>query len=175
MIRPRLALAALLFTGACASEHVEEHDERVARVSAPIIKGVESPADQDAVVLVMHYDAIQIGGAAAGCTGTLLTPRLVLTARHCVAETDESAACDSSGNATFGGAIKGDHLPTKLYAFTGTTRPDFITGLDKGARGAEIIDDASKTLCSHDLALILLDRPLSAGKTAPIRLDGGPR
>ena len=155
---------------------MSEHDaERTAQISSPIIKGVDSPADQDAVVLVMHYDAIQIGGAAAGCTGTLLAPRLVLTARHCVAKTDESAACDSSGNPTFGGEIQGDHLPSKLYAFSGTTRPDFLRGLDKGARAAEIIDDASKTLCNHDLALILLDRPLVGGKIAPVRLDGGPR
>jgi hypothetical protein len=122
----------------------------------------------------MHYDAIQIGGAAAGCTGTLLTPRLVLTARHCVADTDPSAACDAMGNPTFGGEIRSDHLASKLYAFVGTQRPDFLAGLDKGARGAEIIDDAAKTLCSHDLALILLDRALPGAKTAPIRLDDGP-
>jgi hypothetical protein len=79
------------------------------------------------------------------------------------------------GNPTFGGAIRGDHLASKMYAFVGTQRPDFLAGLDKGARGAEIIDDAAKTLCSHDLALILLDRALPGAKIAPIRLDDGPR
>jgi hypothetical protein len=78
------------------------------------------------------------------------------------------------GNPTFGGEIRSDHLASKLYAFVGTQRPDFLAGLDKGARGAEIIDDAAKTLCSHDLALILLDRALPGAKTAPIRLDDGP-
>src|SRR4029079_15026550 len=42
------------------------------------------------------------------------------------------------------------------------------------ARGAEIIDDASKNLCNHDLALILLDHALPGVKTAPLRLDDGP-
>jgi hypothetical protein len=54
-------------------------------------------------------------------------------------------------------------------------RPDFISDLDKVVRGAEIIDDASKVLCNHDLALILLEKALPGGKIAPIRLDGGPQ
>ena len=169
----RLSVVALLLTAACAPEY--EYEGTAARVASPIIKGTDSPDEQDAVVLLMHYDAIQIGGAAAGCTGTLLAPRLVLTARHCVAVTDESAACDANGNPTFGGEIQGDHMATKLYAFSGRKRPDFLLGLEKGARGAEILDDASKTLCNHDIALVLLDRPLAGGKTAPVRLDDGPR
>lgn len=170
-------LAVVLGAAACGAPVApgEEAAGTVASVSSPIIKGTDSTAEQNAVVLVMHYDAIKVGGAAAGCTGTLLTPRLVLTARHCVAATDASAACDSAGNPTFGGAVQGDHPPTKMYAFLGTQRPDFLSGLDRGARGAEIIDDASKTLCNHDLALILLDRALPGAKIAPIRLDGGPR
>lgn len=140
-----------------------------------IIRGVESTPELDAVVLVMHYDAIQVGGGAAGCTGTMLTPRLVLTARHCVAVTDESASCDAAGNATFGGAIRGNHDARKIYAFAGRERPDFLSGLEKGARGVEIIDDAAKSLCNHDIALVLLDRALPGVKTAPLRLDAGPR
>jgi hypothetical protein len=168
--------AALFILGAaaCGAEGPTDSNHRIASVSSAIINGSDSTAEQDAVVLVMHYDAL-LGAGPAGCTGTLLTPRLVLTARHCVAVTDESAACDSEGNATFGAEIRGDHPASKLYAFVGTQRPDFIAGLDKAARGAEIIDDASKTLCNHDIALLLLDRALPGARIAPLRLDGGAR
>lgn len=167
----RAFLAAALFT--CASCSADEPSLGVSRQG--IIHGVESTPELDAVVLVMHYDAIQVGGGAAGCTGTMLTPRLVLTARHCVAVTDESASCDAAGNATFGGAVRGNHDARKVYAFAGRERPDFLSGLEKGARGVAIIDDAARSLCNHDIALVLLDRALPGVRTAPVRLDGGPR
>lgn len=177
---PLLTLLTLLLTAGCSTARDRATDERAtaeanSRTASAIIGGTDSDASQDAVVLVMHYDALQVGGASAGCTGTLLAPNLVLTARHCVAVTDESAACDENGNATFGGAIRSEHAPSKLYAFSGPQRPDFLAGLEKGARGLEILDDDAKTLCNHDIALILLDRPLGGGKRAPVRLEGGPR
>lgn len=178
MTRSRGSLVAMLAVPLVAVACSGPAGDRAAptgTVSSAIIHGTDSTDADDAVVLVMHYDAIKIGGDTAGCTGTLLTPRLVLTARHCVADTDENALCDSQGNATVGGGVRADNLASKLYAFVGRERPDFISGLDKARRGAEIIDDGSMTLCNHDIALILLEKPLVGGKTVPIRLDDGPR
>lgn len=143
--------------------------------ASAIVRGVDSPADRDAVVLLMHYDAIQVGGASAGCTGTLLTPRLVLTARHCIAETDPTAACSREGKPLAGGKVSGNRPASTIFAFVGNKRPDFISGLENAARGAEIIDTGAKTYCNEDIALVLLDRPLPNAKIAPVRLEGGPR
>jgi len=164
----RAALLALLV--ACAAPAGED----VATTRQAIVRGTDSDASQDAAVLVLHYDALSKDGSA-GCSGTLLAPRLVMTARHCVADTDPSAACKSDGTPISGGAVRGDHDPTKLYVFSGLHRPDFLSGTPQGAKGQAIVDDGASTLCNHDLALIVLDQPLPGGKIAPIRLDGGPK
>lgn len=170
----RLALALSLVLAACAAPSEPDPPDDVARTSSPIIKGADSDASQDAVVLIMHYDALQAGGSTDGCTGVMLTPELVLTARHCVSVTDPSAACSSDGTALAGGQVTSDHKPSALYVFAGNKRPDLISGLGKAARGAEIITTGAKTICNNDLALILLDRKLEGAKIAPVRLDGGP-
>lgn len=165
----RLALALpLLFFAACAAP---SEPERVSRAATPIIEGTDSDASQDAVVLIMHYDALQRGGGTEGCTGVMLTPELVLTARHCVSVTDPSAACSSDGTAVSGGQVTSDYKPSALYVFAGNKRPDFISGLGKAARGVEIVTTGAKTICNNDLALVLLDRKLEGAKIAPIRLD----
>lgn len=159
----RAVLAALLCCAGCAAP------PEVGVSSAPIIGGTPSDAAQDAVVLVLHYDAAS--GFSGSCTGTLLTPDLVLTARHCVSSTDESAACAPDGSA-IGGVVHEDHPATTLYVFTGPMRPDFIAGTAHPIRGAEVLTDGAMNLCNHDLALVRLESQVPDARVVPLRLDG---
>jgi MYXO-CTERM domain-containing protein len=170
---PPLILAATLLACSLSSERapIGESRENVGRASAPIIKGQNSDASQDAVVLIFHFEPAL--HELASCTGTLVAPRLVLTARHCVADTDESAACDVTGAPLAGGAVRGDHPANTLYVFTGPTYPDVSAGeLTPAGIGQKIIDDGATNVCNHDLALIVLKDPIKDAKILPIRLDG---
>lgn len=163
-----LSFAASLAALACSAPP-SPSDERVTTSSSKIIKGKASDASQNAAVLLLYPVG---GGAAYACTGTLLAPNLVLTARHCVSTTDEQpVVCDENGVGTSGGSVTGDYTASNIYIVTGTKRPPTLAGA-YAARGKTIIHDGATNLCNHDLALLLLDQPISNAQIAPIRLDG---
>jgi MYXO-CTERM domain-containing protein len=144
--------------------------EEVGHVASPVIKGKDSDKSQDAVVLLIRFDPTK--GEFGSCTGTMLSDRLVLTARHCVADTDESAACDVAGAPLAQGEIRGNHKPETLYVFVGPNRPDFSSrDVKPDGQGAKILDDGGKNLCNHDIAMVVLKDPIPNAKIAPIRLD----
>jgi hypothetical protein len=173
---PATIAVALSFALACVLPSCAPADGAPSGITRQaIVGGEESDESQDAVVLLMHYDALQTAGGTGGCTGVMLTPRLVLTARHCVSATEGRVACNEEGEADLGGAVQGDHRPNSLFVFAGRTRPDFLTGLANAGRGAEILTTGATTICNNDIALLLLEKPLEGAKTAPVRLDSGAR
>lgn len=128
--------------------------------SQPIVHGRASKATQDAVVMLAVGDE-------GVCTGTLVAPNLVLTARHCVAETEAEIACAPDGRPLAGGRIGADYPPRSIVVRTGPRRSKLVTR----ARGARLFHDGADNLCDHDLALVLLDQPIDDVPVAALRLD----
>jgi Trypsin len=162
-------LFAAAFAGACSSNPLDSKGEPVGTTSEPIINGFDSVASQNFVVLVVHpisdtnyYE----------CSGTLVAPNLVLTARHCVSATEDVGfTCNSSGVGSSGGDIGADFDPMSILIFTGLTRPtDYGSPM---AYGAQVFHDTSTNLCNHDLALIGLSQSLSvpSSNIAALRLS----
>jgi hypothetical protein len=118
-----------------------------------IVPGVPDRGRDPAVV------AIDVGGEGL-CTGTLIAPNVVLTARHCVARTSESVACPSTT-----AQVHSQRPPATLGIYVGddVVRSEFV------AVGREIIVPQGQTLCGADIALVLLDRNVAGVAPAPIR------
>jgi MYXO-CTERM domain-containing protein len=165
------ATAALVACSSSPQSNELSARESTGRAASAVIKGKDSDKSQDAVVLLVHFDPST--GVFGQCTGSLLAPNVVLTARHCVADTDESAACDVTGTPLAQGAVRGNHKPDTLYVFTGPNRPDFGNrDVKPDGQGAKILDDGGKNLCNHDIAMVILKDPVPNAKLAKIRLDG---
>ncbi len=94
-------LVISLFAIACSAPHTEHEAE----LRAPVLEGSSSPPSRDQVVFV-HVE----GGSGTwnDCTGTLIAPRAVVTAKHCVAAVpDRTFVCSGDGELLGDGAGAG--------------------------------------------------------------------
>lgn len=151
-MRRALVVAAVVLT-ACGSS--SDGDVALGKSEAKVINGVvDTPPKYDSTILIQ---TVLSGGMGAGCTGTLITPHVVITARHCV-----SAYSRSSG---FGA----DYTPSNMYIWYGSEprgTPD-NTVIRIVHNGATRIDD-------NDFAMLVLKDAATKIPFSPIRLAKPP-
>lgn len=149
-------LMMLVLAGCSAGQADDEADVELGREA---IVGGRSDRGKDPAVV-----AISIGGEGL-CTGSLIAPNWVLTARHCVSNTDEAVQCPAHA-AQVHGEQPADTFTILVGDDIDTARPVAI--------GRRVVVPTSNVLCEHDVALIQLDRnvsgvtPLALGSLAGV-------
>jgi MYXO-CTERM domain-containing protein len=147
----RLLVSILLLTG-CVQAAADEPEAPGVETRQAIVGGSTSTAAQDAAIMI-------VTNGQFGCTGTLIAPNLVLTARHCVAgDLDESTMC---------GAAKNDLPPSAFSIALGAS----ASASKKIGRGVKLFVPPTKNLCGFDVALIQLDKDVPSARLARVRFD----
>jgi hypothetical protein len=151
MVRRILMVSAAIAVG-CSSGYeapeptaADTPDASLEVDTTEIVSGVADRGRDPSVV------AIDIGGEGL-CSGTLIAPSVVLTARHCVSVTSESVSCPAQG-----AQIQSNRSPKSLSILVG----DDAQTATLVAQGKAIVVPKSNVLCDHDIAAIVLDRAVT--------------
>ena len=142
---------------ACDDAAPSGGEVKTLRSSAQLIEGGTVDRTDTQVVGL----AINLGAqGAALCSGSLIAPNLVLTARHCVAElASETVDCNTS--------VFGPVYPAS--SFSATTNVTVSFSGRGGYRGQEVfVPETSTDVCGYDIALIVLAENVPANVAEPI-------
>jgi hypothetical protein len=103
------------------------------------------------------------------CSGALVAPNLVLTARHCVSRAvTATPSCDARGRSHNGAHLAEDADPQMIAVYTGDhVRPETDT---PSAKALVTIHPSGQVLCDADVAFLVLDRPVYNAAIIPMRL-----
>ncbi len=172
MLSPGRAIVGLLLLALGGSQACAAPEDDASSGAAAIIHGSDSTSKQDAVVLLSRWTG---DAPTSVCTGTLVAPNLVLTARHCVSKTFEA-----KGNCLRGKPVDGKGMLFESD-FAAKDVGIFVGRDAAGRQGARVDADAwgkelvyeGESVCDDDVAFILLDRGVR-GEVAPLRLESGP-
>jgi len=148
-----LACCSTLAAG-CAPEGAIDTSEVVRSLPQPIQGGYMDETDT-AVVGVVHL----AGGGIGTCSGTLIASNVVLTARHCVAQSSSQGV--QCGNTTFGNTYPAGQMHI-------TTQTQFTQNPQHYYTSAEIFVPPGDNFCGRDQALLILAQPVPESEAVPL-------
>lgn len=146
-----LAVFVLVAAAACTPEG---GSRSVEGASQAILDGAEDTRD-DGVFAILSRHQDDVGTYYGLCTGSLLAPNLVLTARHCVADNPDGIAC---GSTQFGATDPPDiHHLTPDHDGPAAQSPAFSFAQGNWFAAEAVIPSEGSRVCGNDIALILLE------------------
>ncbi len=153
MVRILFLSASLLCLPSMASA------ESPLRVLEQPIKGGDEVTQGEFTGVVGVRSIASMGGAGVLCTGSLIAPNLVLTARHCVAQAPTGSI--NCGSAMFGDLFTLESMV--VVANTNLREPE----RDQVFEVEEMYVPESKRVCGDDIALIKLKSTVPSSTSAP--------
>ena len=102
------------------------------------------------------------------CSGALVAPNVVLTARHCITRNSTtSVSCDDKGSSANGTHVIGDEEPAVIGVYLGVS-PSFAKA--PVARARAIVAPTGPYLCDSDIALVVLETSITTVTPLAMRL-----
>lgn len=172
----RSILSCLLVTTAAACTSAEPDHETTGAASSAVLGGAPDTAYAGAVAIFVRPGNEFPDGLF--CTGALVAPNVVLTARHCVSPIDVvgEPRCEDSADGTATRpkdpvAAKSVVVVAEPNAYDENDRPASPRTVER----IEILPDSTgEILCGHDLALLVLAKPVETTALLSPRLEGPP-
>src|SRR5882757_8999022 len=155
-----VATTMLALLGAGCVRRQQVPDERVLRAVEQ-----ESSSGVVAIATTMADSPTHI----TLCSGALVAPNLVVTARHCVSRAvTATPSCDARGRSHNGDHLAEDVDPASIAIYTGAhVRPDVDVPV---ARAVRTLHPTGQVLCDADVAFLVLDRPIQNAAVLSMRL-----
>jgi MYXO-CTERM domain-containing protein len=132
--------------------------ERTAQTQSAIQGGTDDGAAHPFAVGVCATNSGP-GNCSFLCSGALIAPNLVLTARHCVSQTPQTIDCQTANFGNINGGPNNYWITTYQYMFQGS---------QGWHQAAQIIVTPGTKVCGNDMALLILKQNVSQNEATNV-------